>query len=138
MFVRALSRLLCDAVLPLDYAAHAEAMLRELSAIEASLSGRLSLAPLMEAAQVLRDVAAGTKSDQALMAASRVLVPMDYTTGDRFRHDPALPQPPWPVLQPIRALAEAGAEAAPFAAVDALRARNRMRHALRQAAALLR
>ena len=137
VFVRALSRLLCDPVLPLDYAAHAEALLRELSVIEAALAGRLSLAPLTDAAHALRHAAAGQKSDQALMAASRALVPMDYTTGDRFRPDPALPQPPWPVLQPIRALAEAGEDAAAFAAVDALRARNRVQHALRAAARAL-
>lgn len=137
VFVRALWRLLCDPVLPLDFAAHADALLRELSAIETTLGERLSLAPLIEAAHALRDAAAGATSDRALMAASRALVPMDYTTGDRFRHDPALPQRAWPVLQPIRALAEADADAAPFAAVDALRARNRMRYALCEAARAL-
>ena len=133
VFVRTLWRLLCDPVLPLDYAAHADALLAELSAIDVALDGRMSLAPLIEATHALRNAAAGAKSDQALMAASRALVPMDYTTGDRFRHDPALPQQAWPVLQPIRALAETDGDAAAHAAVDALRARNRVQHALRQA-----
>lgn len=133
VFVRALWRLLSDAVLPLDYAAHADALLTELAGIEAKLAGRMSLAPLVAGAAALRVAASGVVSDAALMAASRALVPVDYTTGDRFRHDPALPQPAWPVLQPIRDLAAAAEDAVPFAAVDALRARNRMQHALRTA-----
>lgn len=72
------------------------------------------------------------------MAAARALVPMDYTTGDRFRHDLALPQSPWPVLDLIRALAAAdGKDAIRVARVDAVRARNRMAHALREAARAL-
>jgi len=67
------------------------------------------------------------------MRASRALVPLDYTSGDRFAHDPALPQTPWPVLDPIRALARASPADRPFAAVDAVRARNRVLHALQEA-----
>ncbi len=137
VFVRALWRLLTDVGLPLDFVAHADALQRELAAIAAKLGDRLSLAPLMAATEKLRAAAGGEHSDAALMAASRALVPVDYTSGDRFRHDPALPQPPWPVLQPIRLLADAAPDDIPFAAVDALRARNRMQHALREAARAL-
>jgi aminopeptidase YwaD len=66
-----------------------------------------------------------------LMAASRALVPADYTSGDRFAHDPALPLSPWPVLQPVRALAVAAeGDSTRFARVGAQRACNRMQHAL--------
>ena len=71
------------------------------------------------------------------MRASRALVPLDYTTGDRFSHDPALPQNPWPVLDPIRRLAHASLIDRPFAAVDAVRARNRVLHALQAASQAL-
>jgi hypothetical protein len=85
----------------------------------------------MQAANALRQAAKHVTSDQSLMAASRALVPADYTTGNRFSHDPALPQPAWPVLQPIRALADTSQpDAIRFATVDALQARNRMQHAL--------
>ncbi len=141
VFVRTLWRLLTEPVLPLDYAAHASALLRELAGIEASLDGALSLEPLLVEATALRDRAAAlvepgrdpVRVNRALMQLSRALVPPDYTAGDRFSHDPALPQAPWPVLDPIRALAGAGPDQARFAAVDATRARNRMLHALRQA-----
>ncbi len=141
VFVRAIWRLLSDAVLPLDYAAHAGALLTELAALAGRLGDRLSLAPLVAAAEALRDGAASLSGEPdavnaALMAASRALVPADYTSGDRFRHDPALPQSPWPVLDPIRTLAAAtDADAVRFATVDAVCARNRMLHALQQALA---
>ena len=135
VFVRAIWRLLTDAVLPLDIGAQAGSLLRELEALALQLNGRLSLAPLVDGVQALQRAASGPAPDAALMAASRALVPMDYTTGDRFRHDPALPQPPWPALSPIRDLAAAGpdADAVRFATVDALRARNRIQHAVREA-----
>lgn len=139
VFVRAIWRLVTDAVLPLDYAAHATALLKELEGLAGRLGDRLTLAPLLAAASALRDRAAALSGEPAavnaaLMAASRALVPVDYTNGDRFRHDPALPQAAWPVLDPVRALAAAtDPDAIRFAAVDAVRARNRMLHALQQA-----
>ena len=133
VFVRALWRLLTDAALPVDYAAHAAALLAELEAIAATLGDRLSLAPLLAGAAALHEAAAGSFPDRTIMAVSRALVPAEYTNGDRFSHDPALPQPPWPVLQPIRALASAAADEAGFARVDAVRSRNRMQHALHEA-----
>ena len=139
VFVHAIWRLLTDPTLPLDYAAHATALLRELATLDSTLQSRLPLQPLVDAATALRDAAARPASDAALMAVSRALVPVDNTLGDRFRHDPALPLPPWPVLQPIRALAATlpDDDAIRFARVDALRARNRLHHALREATAAL-
>jgi hypothetical protein len=139
VFVRALWRLLTEPVLPLDYAAHATALLTELATLAGKLGDRLPLAPLVQAAEALRDRAGTLRGDdaaknRALMAVSRALVPVDYTSGDRFRHDPALPQAPWPALDPVRALAAAdGTDAIRFASVDAVRARNRVLHALREA-----
>jgi hypothetical protein len=67
------------------------------------------------------------------------LVPVDYTRGDRFTHDPALPLPAWPTLQPLRDLAATApnSDAAQFQTVAAMRARNRVLHALREANAAL-
>jgi hypothetical protein len=73
------------------------------------------------------------------MRASRALVPVDYTPGERFGHAAALPLPAWATLQPVRDLAatEADSDAAKFATVDAQRARNRLAHALREAQAAI-
>lgn len=141
IFVRAIWRLLTDPGLPLDWAAHAHALQQELDRIDTALAGRLDLTPLHAATTALHQAATALRTaaappgtiDAALMAAARALVPIDYTTGDRFRHDPALPQPPWPALQPIRDLAAAPPDQVPFATIDAVRARNRVLHALQTA-----
>jgi hypothetical protein len=72
------------------------------------------------------------------MRLSRVLVPLAYTTGDRFTHDLALPIPPLAGLQRARELGalEANADAFKFAAAALVRERNRARHALDTAAAI--
>ena len=157
IYVHALWRLLTDPVLPLDFAAHARDLLAELERLAGALGERFSLSGLMVAAETTRDLARALgaralearatttgsaeagKIDRALMHVSRALVPMDYTTGDRFTHDPALPVPAWASLAAIKALAatEIGSDAARFLTVDATRARNRVLHALRRANGVL-
>ena len=144
VFAHVIWRMLTDRLLPLDYAAHTADLLAELQ----SLSGSFDLAPAIAAAERLADklgrlnARAASASDEdlaalntALMKVSRALVPMDSTKGDRFVHDPALPQPGWPVLQPVRVLAELekGTDAWHFQAVSARQASNRMVHALAEA-----
>ncbi len=145
-------RLLATPVVPLDHAATATSLLGELAKLEAPIAGRFDVAPLTDAAAMLRDTAArvaqrgegasgaaAAKASAALMRASRALVPADYTAGDRFTHPHALPMPDWAMLQPIRDLAATvpGSDAERFAAVDALRARNRVAFALREAQAAI-
>jgi hypothetical protein len=151
VYVHTLWRVLTDRVLPLDYAAHAGTLGRELEALAAKLDGRLDLAPLLRRAKSFREKAAGLKErassatsdaeaaqiNAKLMAASRAMVPMDYTSGNRFEPDPALGQSAYPVLDPIRRLAALsdGSDAAKFANVAAKRAANRLAHALDEAVA---
>ncbi|RKK05674.1 M28 family peptidase [Pseudoroseomonas wenyumeiae] len=141
-------RLLADPVLPLDHAVQADALLEELQGLAPRLADQLPVAEVLAAATRLRDrlarLAASPAEDAAtrnrlLMRLSRVLVPLDYVAGDRLAHDPALPQPPWPVLSPLRSLAEAepGSDAARFATVSAMRACNRLTRALAEAEAVL-
>jgi hypothetical protein len=145
VFVHVVWRLLTAPLLPLDYAEHARAMRGELQRLQEQLGDSLDIALLLKRTQALEQAAAelagrasGVKDlarfNTALMRASRALVPLDYTQGDRFRHDPALEQHPWPSLQPLRLLADAaGTPEAPFRRVAALQASNRAAHALRQA-----
>jgi hypothetical protein len=146
VYVHTLSRLLTDSILPLDYAAHADALLRELDTLATKLEGRFDLASVMRRAKIFREKAAALKQRAAaaksdaeaahinaqLMAASRAMVPMDYTSGNRFEPDPALGQSAYPVLDPLRRLATTpdGSDAAKFATVAARRAANRLAHAL--------
>jgi len=62
--------------------------------------------------------------------------PVNYTSGERYRHDPAMPLPAWLTLEPLRELA-ARPEHDPFYLVEARRARNRLVHALDEATAWL-
>ena len=145
VYVHAIWRLLSDRVLPLDYAAAAGALEAELERLATSLGDRLDLGRLQERAARLRTAVAALHADvaedaaerinRALMAVSRTLVPVDYTTGDRFDHDPALAQSPYPVLDPLRRLAaaRAGSDEARFLHVSAVRACNRLGHALAEA-----
>jgi N-acetylated-alpha-linked acidic dipeptidase len=149
IYVHTIGRLLTDQVLPLDYAAAASALSVELTKAQQALSGAFDLSGLIARAEVLRDKAetvarlsddaAVARVNQALMAVSRAMVPMDYTTGDRFEHDPALPQSKYPALDVVRQLAAAapGSDEAMFLTGGARRACNRLGYALDQAAEAL-
>ena len=143
-----LQRLLTDRVLPLDYAAYATALVSELDRLGDALGERLDLHVLHRSAVRLRENAAAVTAraatatdtearliDRGLMRASRALVPVNYTAGDRFRHDNALPHPAWPSLDGLRELAaqNAGSNELPFYVVHARQTRNRIAHALREA-----
>ncbi|MGE0749675.1 MAG: M28 family peptidase [Variibacter sp.] len=145
VYVHALWRLLTDAVVPLDYADYADALIKELEPLKAASAKGVDVTPLLEAARDLKSKAAAfnariakaSDKDAAalqavLMKVSRHLVPIDYTSGDRFGQEPALALTPYPVLDPIRRLmgATAGSDAARFLAVAATRACNRARHAI--------
>jgi hypothetical protein len=143
IYVHAVWRLLTDWLLPLDYAAYARDLLAELEKLQAALGDRLSLDGLVRAAATLQDNAVRLTVDtadparinDALMRMSRALVPVNYTSGDRFEHDPALALPAWPTFRPLREVAAAAPDShdARFLMVDAVRARNRVAYALREA-----
>jgi hypothetical protein len=133
--VHTLARLLIDRILPLDPAAQLASLKGELAAIGSVVPAGLVASVDECAAMVAQlksvspaDDAACDKLNEKLLRISRRMVPLDYTEGDRFRHDPALPQPAWPVLRPLRALAAAklGTDQARLLAVGAARATNRL------------
>jgi len=145
---RALWRLLTDRVLPLDYSEYALSILREFDSVKPALANHFDLSSLYDAANRLEAAALAFKyaseaaetrqcqeMDAALICVSRALVPINYTSGDRFQPDPAVTLPPWPSLQGLRDLAlNAGdPDRAPFFQVQARRTRNRVLHALNEA-----
>ncbi len=145
IMVRVVWQLLTDAVLPLDLGAQLDSLSRELRELQTKLGERVMLGTAVELAAACKAAFAGltqapaAQANQALMRASRKLVPLDYTSGERFQHDPALPQPAWPSLSPLRALAAAqpGTDETNLRAVSATRARNRLVSALREVQGLL-
>ena len=141
IYVHAIGRLLTDPLLPIDVARQAEALDDAINGLADGLAGRLDTSALVSTirdlgAAALRVQGAGSgdvvRANAALVAACRALVPLDYTSGDRFEPDPALKQNPYPVLDQVRALAatEPGSDASRFAQVAARRALNRIQSAL--------
>lgn len=140
-------------VLPLDHRRSARSVLAELEALQAAAGARFDLTPALEAARGLVDrlerVTRGLPGNDAppsrlervnhgLMRLSRVLVPLAYTSGDRFTHDLALPLAALAGLQRARELAalDAESDAFKFARAALVRERNRVVHALDSAMSL--
>ncbi|HEX5325466.1 MAG TPA: M28 family peptidase [Acetobacteraceae bacterium] len=144
VFVHVLWRLLADPVVPLDYAAWATLLGRQLAELAHPLHQCLPLDRLIAATRGLADAAEAVRrvkpaqANAALLQVSRILVPL-YTQAGRHLHDPALPQSSWPPLAALGELAAApsGSDQARFAAVAARRARNRLLHAVQQATRVL-
>ena len=149
VYLAAALRWLNAPVLPLDHGRAAQSLVAELEALQAAAGARFDLAPALDAARGLRArlerlaevVATAPASrhesiNRGLMRLSRLLVPLAYTTGDRFAHDLALPLPPLAGLQPARELAtlDPDADAFKFARAALVRERNRAVHALDSAA----
>lgn len=157
VYAAAALRLLGAPVLPLEPARQARALLATLEDLQGAARGHFDLGPALEAGRRLvaradalasaldRLVAAGPTdarvetANRALVRLSRILVPLAYTTGDRFAHDLALPVPPLAGLQPARDLAALGpgSDAFKFTAAALVRERNRAVHALDEAAELI-
>jgi hypothetical protein len=72
-------------------------------------------------------------ANDALMALSRALVPVNYARAGRFRQDPALTLPPVPALSIAEDLAGLPDDLKGFARTDLLRGRNEVLAALRAA-----
>ena len=146
IYLEIVDRLLTEEVLPIDQAAQLATLQAELRKLGGAAAHGLAVegleAEVAGLAAALARARASWGADRlntALIRLCRALVPMDYTRGDRFAHDPALPLPAWPVLDPLRRLSAAkpGTDEAKLLAVSARQARNRLAHALRGAVAIL-
>ena len=158
VYVAAALRLVNAPILPLDYGRVARGLAAVVEDLQGAAGGRADLGPAAAAARrlagraealgaVLDRLAARERPDpdrveaanRTLVRLGRVLVPLAYTTGDRFGHDLALPVPPLAGLQRARELAalEPGGDAGRFAAAALVRERNRTVHALEEAAELI-
>lgn len=146
IYLEIVDRLLTDEVLPIDHAAQIGVLRAELGKLGGTATHGLPLdavdaaaGSVLEALSRARTAWPADRLNGAMIRLSRALVPLDYTRGDRFAHDPAMPLPAWPVLDPMRRLAAAtaGTDEAKLLTVSARQARNRVLHALREAMAAL-
>lgn len=142
-------KLVSSSILPLNYRTFIDEMLVELKSLSELLADRFSIGEMQEACEGLQNaietlsaVEPSGREDRinsAIMRLSRGLIPISYTTGDRFDHDPALPVPAWATLHPLRVLAATapGSDDEKFANVGAIRAYNRALQGLKVAKAEL-
>lgn len=138
-------RLLTDEILPIDQVAKIEDFLKHLREFSPALDGALPISGLIEATEALQaSVTKLTKGtlgltpsiiNLTLMKLSRVLVPLDYTRGNRFSHEPALPSGACPILDSLRKARDChqASDEFLFARVDARRTLNQVAHAIREA-----
>ena len=157
VYVAAALRLVGGALLPLDHARFARAIASTVEEL-ASAGARWDAAPAAAAARHLAErteafvgaldaLSAGGHADparvedanRAMSALSRVLIPLFYTTGDRFHHDLAIPVPPLAGLQRVRELSglDPSSDEFRFAGAALVRERNRVVHALEEAAGVI-
>ncbi len=105
IYLHALWTLLTTAILPFDYETYAASLAAELGDLRDDVQPVVDLSDVIARVEHLLTMASALKhqpaglnalddelANAALMKLSRCLVPLDYTTGDRFGHDPALPQ----------------------------------------------
>jgi hypothetical protein len=157
VYVAAVLRCLDLPLLPLEPVRMARALEAVVEDLRSVAGRRMDLEPAAAAARrlverteslgvVLERLATGDRdggrieaANRLLMRLSRVLVPLAYTTGDRFDHDLALPVPPLAGLQRARELAtvDPRSDAFRFTLAALGRERNRAVHAMAEAADLV-
>lgn len=145
-------RLLSRPLVPLDVQAAAEDLLSHLRAWQEKAGARFDLSAVVARAGEAAELAGrlqeqldagenalgedgGRRLNDAVMRAERAMVRLNYTGSDPFGHDPALSQPPVPLLAPIDDLLAAGpgSDEENETMTLLVRRRNRVLHALSEA-----
>jgi hypothetical protein len=133
-------------ILPFDWRATAAEMRETLASYQKAAGDSFDLGPAREAADGLAaaldafhaEVESGkvppARANALIRDLARVLVPVNFTRGPRFRHDPALPIPPLPDLALCKELSALDGSGLAFARNTLVRGRNRVTAALREAA----
>jgi hypothetical protein len=145
-------RLLTEALLPLDLRASAEELLGHLRDWREKVGDRFDLTGVVSRAEEVADLASSFQNlvesaagsaeprvergvNEAIRRAASELVRLDYARSDRFDQDPAVGQPPVPLLAPVESLLSSaeGSDAAHELLTLLVRNRNRLLHGLSEA-----
>jgi len=158
IYATALLRVLNAPVHPFDFRRVADEIGRTLEAYQGKAGAAADFGPARAAVEALRgdldefyrhadelqrrpigDPDVG-RANTAIRSLARILVPINFTRGGRFRHDPAVPIPPLPDLAPAVDLERhaPGSHEARVIQTSLLRGQNRVVAALRQARAVTR
>jgi N-acetylated-alpha-linked acidic dipeptidase len=136
-------------LLPFDWRATTQEFAATLARYQTALGDAFDLAPALSANAALEDslmrfhaaVASGGIAAEAAnavtMRLARILIPLNYSREARFRHDPALPVLPLPMLAMANDVAGMPPARRGFALTSLLRGRNRVVADLRAAQRLV-
>lgn len=125
--------------LPVDFSLHAADLRATLEGYQKAAGERFDLGPALAAlaaleARLARLAAAPAPAfNAAVLALARVLVPLNFASGPRFTHDPAVNQPAIPPLALCAQLDQWPGDDLHFARASLLRGRNRVEAALADA-----
>ena len=145
LYLEAVLRFANDEVVPVDWRATTVEFAATVADYQEAAGALFDLGPAAEAVSGLSAALdrfhAGIAADQipaervnaTNRALARVLVPVNYTRGPRFTHDPALNVPPLPTIAEAVQLAVMPEDRLGFAQTQLLRGRNRLVAALRAA-----
>jgi Zn-dependent M28 family amino/carboxypeptidase len=135
--------------LPFDFAATAAEFTATVARYAKAAGDHADLSP---SANATRDFAAAiarfnaeatagrvpaARFNQAMKDLARILVPLNFTTGPRFTHDPAFTAPPLPCLAVATELARHSGQMLGFAKTQMMRGQNRYVAAMRAALRVL-
>jgi hypothetical protein len=150
-------RFLSETILPLDARASTEELLDHLRNWSEKAKERFDLSSVVARAEEVAELADGfqrrleavreddrtelaQKLNEALRRVELGLVRLNYARSDPFDHDPAVPQPPVPLLAPIDRLllTDRGSDEEREITTVLVRRRNRVMHELAQVGMTLR
>ena len=149
LYLEAVSTVANADILPMDWRATAAEFSATIAQYQAAAGDRFDLGPAAAAATGLSGAldrfhaaldAGKMPADGAnavLKALARIMVPINYTRGPRFTHDPALNVPPLPAIAEAAALDGVPPNQMGFVQTQLLRGRNRVVAALREATRLV-
>ncbi|TWF49438.1 M28 family peptidase [Neorhizobium alkalisoli] len=136
-------------ILPFDWRATAAEFLETIDGYQQKAGARFDLGLSRKAAEQLQAALAGFYSgiesgavdakhaNRVIQKLARILVPLNFTREQRFRHDPAIPIPPLPALSTAADLDKLGPTKLGFALTQLTRGQNRVVSMLRQATDLV-
>jgi hypothetical protein len=154
IYVASILRILNAYIFPFDFRQWAEDSEKVLEKYQSLGKNLFDLVPVVEEIRALRktlsrfysatqktlskgkkDPSLFREANQCLLELGRILIPTDYTKGERFSHDPAIPIPPFPNLEPMLQLPRLSGESneCRFLKTQLLRGRNKVVDALRRA-----
>ena len=154
IYVASIYRILNAYLYPFDFRQWSEETKKLLETYQAAGKNRFDLKPALEEVQALQRTLSQfysewenthlkkrkrwdrfKKINQCLLELGRILIPADYTRGERYSHDPAIPIPSFPGLEPIRQLPRLSPDGNEYRFLQAqlLRERNKVIDALKRA-----